>query len=156
MPLGYGLNVGDDLDSRMREYVDKIKQLSGEISEKNSEIQATEDALNELRSAGVASPKLEQDFSNVLQKTLDEKSSLENERESIRESATRELEDAKQKIDETVDKVSAIGGNQAAEMLSALRDRATEIGEWEKELRDAVSEADNSPSIGSKRLVRRR
>ena len=156
MALGNGLSVRDDLDSRMREYVENVKFLTGEISGKNSEIQSTQETLDELRSEGLVTSELEESFSRAIQKTLDERTELEEKREAIKETATQELDEAKEKYDKAVDGISTAGGNQAAEVLSSIRERVTEIGEWEKELQDAMSETDDTPPPATKRLVLRR
>ena len=62
MALRDGLNVRDDLDSRMREYVENIRFLTGEISGKNSEIKSTQETLNDLKSEGLVTPELEETF----------------------------------------------------------------------------------------------
>ena len=155
MALNNGLGVRDDLDSRMREYVENIRFLSGEISGKNSEIQSTQETLDELRSEGLITSELEETFSRAIQKSLDEKTQLEEKRETIKETATQELNAAKEKYSKAADGISTSGGSQAAEVLSSIRERVTEIGEWEKELQDAVDD-DNDNLPATKRLVLRR
>ena len=77
MTLNNGLGVRNDLDSRMREYIENLRFLSGEISDKNKEIQSTQETLDGLRSEGLVPSELEESFSKAIQTTLDEITALE-------------------------------------------------------------------------------
>ena len=145
----------NELDDRMNEFVDSIRYLTSEISEKNSEIRSSQETLNELREQNLVTPELEQTFSRAEQKYLDEKAELEKKRETIMDTATRELNDAKKEYNKAIDNVNRTGGSQDAEMLSSIRERVVEIGNWEKELQDALNDGDDDhPTI--KRLIHRR
>ena len=158
MGLGNGLGPHDNLDDRMREYVENIRFLSGEVAEKNSEIRSTEETLNDLQAEGLSTPELEQSFSSAIQKTLNEKAELEKKRETIMSAATQELNEAKEEYGKNEDKIKVSSGSQGAEILKAIRERVIAIGEWEKELRDAFDDNDDPPPPPGpvKRLVLRR
>ena len=138
MALGNGLVALDDLGNRIREYIDNIKFLTSEIKQKIGDIGSTQETLEELRSEGLITSDLEASFSNVIQKSLDEKSALEEKRETIKEAASQEMNDAKEKYDKAVEGINSSAGSQASEVLSSIRERVIEIGEWEKELQDAM------------------
>lgn len=158
MGLGNGLGPHDNLDDRMREYVENIRFLSGEVAEKNSEIRSTEETLNDLQAEGLSTPELEQSFSSAIQKTLNEKAELEKKRETIMSAATQELNEAKEEYGKNEDKIKVSSGSQGAEILKAIRERVIAIGEWEKELRDVFDDNDDPPPPPGpvKRLVLRR
>lgn len=155
MALSNGLGVRDDLDSRMHEYVENLRTLSGEISEKNNEIQSTQATLDELSSEGLVTAELEESFSRAMQTALDEKAALAEQRDQIKDAAMQELNEAKGKYDKAVNEIGSLSGSQAAEILSSIRERVTEIGEWEKEIEDAIDDDDDSPAPAAKRLVLR-
>ena len=153
MALGNGLHLHEDLDSRMQEYVENIRYLTSEISEKNKEISSADETLNDLRSDGLATSELEESFSRATQNYLKERAELEQKRETILETATSELNEAKEKYNQAVQKIDTSVASQAKEVLSSIRERVTELGEWEQELQDAMDDQTPSPT---KRLTLRR
>ena len=157
MPLGNGLNIRDDLDDRLREYVDNIRFLNGEVTQKNSEIRTSQETLDDLRSSGLITPELEQTFSSAVQKALDEKAELEKKKETIAQTARQELNEAEGEYDKAIDRLKTGSGGQVAEVLSAIRERLTELGDWERELQEALDDDDSNPPSGPiKRLVLKR
>ena len=156
MTLNNGLGVRNDLDSRMREYIENLRFLSSEISDKNKELQSTQETLDELRLKELVPSELEESFSKAIQTTLDEINALEEKRETISDTATQELNEAKESYDKAVNEIGTLGGSQAAEILSSIRERVTEIGEWEKEIQEAIDDDNYGPTLGTKRLVLRR
>ena len=135
MSLGNGLGLHEDLDSRMQEYVENIRYLTSEISQKNSEISSAEETLEDLRSNGLATPELEDSFSKSAQDYLKEKAELEQKRE------------AKEQYGNAVNKVNSLSGSQAKEVLISIRDRVSELGDWAQELQDAMEEQPSSPVL---------
>ena len=147
MSLGNGLGLHEDLDSRMHEYVENIRYLTSEISQKNREIRSAEETLEDLRSNGLATPELEDSFSKSAQDYLKEKAELEQKREAIHEAATKELEEAKEQYGNALNKVNSLSGSQAKEFLISIRDSVSELGDWAQELQDAMEEQPSSPVL---------
>jgi len=157
MSLNNGLRLRNDLDDHMRECVENIKYLSSEISQKKSEINSAEETLKDLQSADLSTPELERSFSSAIQKSLNEEAELEKKRQTIMEAATQELNEAKEEYDKAADKVKVSAGSQGKELLTAIRERIVAIGEWEKELRDAFNDNDDTPPFSpEKHLIFRR
>ena len=156
MTLGNGLKLNNDLDDRMREYTENIRQLSGEMSKLNQEIGSTQETLEELREQGLVTPELEQNFTAAIQRSMSEKDGLEQQRESILNQAKQELTEAKDEYEKAVDKVDINAGGQGAEILKAIRERVTELGEWKEKLEEAMNEDDEHDHILVKRMSLRR